>query len=141
MRNWITMGHLQTKPSWKDRRRWMTRPRSTPCGESQQDRLEFDSYLITCEQEIIASMISTQPGITAANLVEEYTMGILPSGSDPWTRSETTGGDNRMSLERFRRTKMVVFDEGSLAYQAARAMEDDHIGSVLVSGPRGLPAL
>jgi len=43
-----------------------------------------------------------------------------------------------MSLERFRRAKMIVLNERSLAYQAARAMEDNHIGSVLVTGPRGL---
>lgn len=46
-----------------------------------------------------------------------------------------------MSLERFRRTKMVVLNQGSLAYQAARAMEDNHIGSVLVSGPQGLTGI
>lgn len=33
---------------------------------------------------------------------------------------------------------MVVLNERSLAYQAARAMEDNHIGFVLVSGPQGL---
>lgn len=43
-----------------------------------------------------------------------------------------------MSLERFRRTKMVVLNQRSLVYQAARAMGDNHIGSVLVSGPEGL---
>lgn len=43
-----------------------------------------------------------------------------------------------MSLERFRRSKMVVLNQRSLAYQAARAMEDNHIGAVLVSGPEGL---
>ena len=43
-----------------------------------------------------------------------------------------------MSLERFRRTRMVVLTPGSLAYQAARAMNDNHIGAVLVSGSQGL---
>jgi len=43
-----------------------------------------------------------------------------------------------MSLERFRRSKTVVLNQRSLAYQAARAMEDNHIGAVLVSGPEGL---
>ena len=38
-----------------------------------------------------------------------------------------------MSLERFRRSKMVVLKRRSIAYQAARAMADNHIGSVLVS--------
>lgn len=46
-----------------------------------------------------------------------------------------------MSLERFRRTRMVVLNQKSLAYQAARAMEDNHIGSVLVSGPQGLAGI
>ena len=46
-----------------------------------------------------------------------------------------------MSLERFRRTKMVVLNQRSLAYQAACAMEDNHIGSVLVSGPQGLAGI
>jgi CBS domain-containing protein/uncharacterized protein (DUF2267 family) len=43
-----------------------------------------------------------------------------------------------MNLERFRRNKMIVLNRESLAYQAARAMEDNHIGAVLVSGPQGL---
>jgi hypothetical protein len=43
-----------------------------------------------------------------------------------------------MSLERFRRTRMVVLAPNSMAYQAARAMADNHIGSVLVSEARGL---
>ena len=46
-----------------------------------------------------------------------------------------------MSLERFRRTKMVVLNQQSLAYQAARAMEDNHIGSILVSGTGGLAGM
>jgi hypothetical protein len=43
-----------------------------------------------------------------------------------------------MSLERFRRTRMIVLNRRSTAYQAARAMEDNHIGAVLVSEPPGL---
>ena len=43
-----------------------------------------------------------------------------------------------MSLERFRRSRMVVLAQSSMAYQAARAMADNHIGSVLVGGPQGL---
>jgi hypothetical protein len=42
-----------------------------------------------------------------------------------------------MSLERFRRTRMVVLAPNSMAYQAARAMADNHIGSVLVSEREG----
>lgn len=38
-----------------------------------------------------------------------------------------------MSLERFRKTKMVVLAPQAMAYQAARAMAANHIGSVLVS--------
>lgn len=43
-----------------------------------------------------------------------------------------------MSLERFRRTRMIILNQGSTAYQAARAMADNHIGAVLVSGPSGI---
>lgn len=43
-----------------------------------------------------------------------------------------------MSLERFRRSRMVVLAQSAMAYQAARAMADNHIGSVLVGGPQGL---
>ena len=43
-----------------------------------------------------------------------------------------------MSLERFRRTRMVVLTRRSTAYQAARAMADNHIGAVLVSDPPGI---
>lgn len=43
-----------------------------------------------------------------------------------------------MSLERFRRTKMVVLNRRSMAYQATRAMRGNHIGSVLVREPEGL---
>jgi len=43
-----------------------------------------------------------------------------------------------MSLERFRRSRMVVLPQSAMAYQAARAMADNHIGSVLVGGPKGL---
>jgi CBS domain-containing protein/uncharacterized protein (DUF2267 family) len=46
-----------------------------------------------------------------------------------------------MSLEHFRRTRMVVLTQSSLAYQAARAMADNHIGAVLVSGPQGLAGI
>ena len=46
-----------------------------------------------------------------------------------------------MSLERFRRTRMVVLARHSMAYQAARAMADNHIGSVLVSEPQGLAGM
>jgi CBS domain-containing protein/uncharacterized protein (DUF2267 family) len=49
--------------------------------------------------------------------------------------------ENQMSLERFRRTRMVVLTPSSLAYQAARAMTDNHIGAILVSGPRGLAGI
>lgn len=47
----------------------------------------------------------------------------------------------QMSLERFRRTRMVVLTRRSMAYQAARAMADNHIGSVLVSDPDGLAGI
>jgi len=43
-----------------------------------------------------------------------------------------------MSLEPFRRTRMVILTRQSKIYQAARAMADNQIGSVLVSGPNGL---
>lgn len=43
-----------------------------------------------------------------------------------------------MSLERFRRTRMVIMPKRAMAYQAARAMEDNHIGAVLISEPPGL---
>ena len=46
-----------------------------------------------------------------------------------------------MSLERFRRTKLVTLNGQSKAYQAARAMADNHIGAVLVSDPRGLAGI
>jgi CBS domain-containing protein len=46
-----------------------------------------------------------------------------------------------MSLERFRRTRMVVLAPNSMAYQAAWAMADNHIGSVLVSEARGLAGI
>jgi CBS domain-containing protein/uncharacterized protein (DUF2267 family) len=46
-----------------------------------------------------------------------------------------------MSLERFRRTKLVTLNRQSKAYQAARAMADNHIGAVLVSDPRGLAGI
>ena len=40
-----------------------------------------------------------------------------------------------MSLEQFRRTRMVILSRQSMAHQAARAMADDHIGAVLVNQP------
>lgn len=46
-----------------------------------------------------------------------------------------------MSLDRFRRTKMIVLSSQAMTYQAARAMADNHIGSVLVTdqqGPAGI---
>jgi signal-transduction protein with cAMP-binding, CBS, and nucleotidyltransferase domain len=43
-----------------------------------------------------------------------------------------------MSLERFRRTRMVVLNQRSVAYQPARAMADNRIGAVLVAGPPGI---
>jgi uncharacterized protein (DUF2267 family) len=46
-----------------------------------------------------------------------------------------------MNLERFRRNKMIVLNQQSMAYQAARAMEDNHIGAVLVSSPQGLAGI
>lgn len=46
-----------------------------------------------------------------------------------------------MNLERFRRNRMIVLNRESMAYQAARAMEDNHIGAVLVSGPQGLAGI
>jgi len=46
-----------------------------------------------------------------------------------------------MSLERFRRTKLVTLNRQAKAYQAARAMADNHIGAVLVSDPRGLAGI
>ncbi len=46
-----------------------------------------------------------------------------------------------MSLERFRRTRMVVLPKRAPTYQAARAMEDNHIGAILVTGPSGLAGI
>jgi CBS domain-containing protein/uncharacterized protein (DUF2267 family) len=46
-----------------------------------------------------------------------------------------------MSLERFRRTRMVILDRRAMAYQAARAMADNHIGAVLVSQPPGVAGI
>ena len=46
-----------------------------------------------------------------------------------------------MTLEQFRRTKMVMLNRQSMAYQAARAMADNHIGSVLVSEPQGIAGI
>ena len=46
-----------------------------------------------------------------------------------------------MSLEPFRRTRMVILTRQSKIYQAARAMADNHIGAVLVSGPNGLEGI
>ena len=41
-----------------------------------------------------------------------------------------------MSLEKFRRTRMVVLRRSAAAYQAARAMEDNHIGAILIGEAR-----
>lgn len=46
-----------------------------------------------------------------------------------------------MSLERFRRTRIVILPKRAPAYQAARAMEDNHIGSVLISEQPGLAGI
>lgn len=46
-----------------------------------------------------------------------------------------------MNLERFRRNKMIVLNRQSMAYQAARAMEDNHIGAILVSGAQALAGI
>ncbi|HKS72530.1 MAG TPA: CBS domain-containing protein [Terriglobales bacterium] len=46
-----------------------------------------------------------------------------------------------MSLERFRRAKIIILTQDSLVYQAARAMEDNHIGLVLVNGREGLAGI
>lgn len=46
-----------------------------------------------------------------------------------------------MSLEPFRRTRMVILTRQSKIYQAARAMADNHIGAVLISGPNGLEGI
>jgi CBS domain-containing protein/uncharacterized protein (DUF2267 family) len=46
-----------------------------------------------------------------------------------------------MSLERFRSTRMVILPKRAMAYQAARAMEDNHIGAVLVTEPPGIAGI
>jgi len=46
-----------------------------------------------------------------------------------------------MSLERFRRTRMVILPKRAMAYQAARAMEDNHIGAILMTEPPGLAGI
>ena len=46
-----------------------------------------------------------------------------------------------MSLERFRRTRMVILTRAAMSYQAARAMADNHIGSVIVTEPPGLAGI
>lgn len=46
-----------------------------------------------------------------------------------------------MTLERFRRNRMVVLTHQAMAYQAARAMADNHVGSVLVSEPGGIAGI
>jgi len=43
-----------------------------------------------------------------------------------------------MSLEQFRRTKLIVLAPQAMAYQAARAMADNHVGSILVGDPDAL---
>lgn len=46
-----------------------------------------------------------------------------------------------MSLEKFRRTRVVILNPKATAYQAARAMEDNHIGAVLVSDQPGVAGI
>lgn len=46
-----------------------------------------------------------------------------------------------MTLERFRRTKMIVLAPNSMAYQAARAMADNHVGSILIGEPGALAGM
>jgi len=46
-----------------------------------------------------------------------------------------------MSLEKFRRSRLVVLGRNATVYQAARAMADNHIGAVLVSHPPGLAGI
>lgn len=46
-----------------------------------------------------------------------------------------------MPLERFRRSRVVVLGRQSTVYQAARAMADNHIGSVLVNQRSGLAGI
>jgi CBS domain-containing protein/uncharacterized protein (DUF2267 family) len=46
-----------------------------------------------------------------------------------------------MSLERFRRSKLVILSRNDRAYQAARAMADNHVGSVLVSDRQGFSGI
>lgn len=46
-----------------------------------------------------------------------------------------------MSLERFRKSRMVVLNPRATAYQAARAMADNHIGAVLVSDRGGIKGI
>jgi len=46
-----------------------------------------------------------------------------------------------MSLEQFRRTRVVILNPKATAYQAARAMEDNHIGAVLVSDQPGVAGI
>jgi uncharacterized protein (DUF2267 family) len=46
-----------------------------------------------------------------------------------------------MSIERFRRTRMVILPKRAMAYQAARAMEDNHIGAVVITEPPGIAGI
>ena len=46
-----------------------------------------------------------------------------------------------MSLERYRRPRLVVLRPSATAYEAARAMADNHIGSILVSHDQQLVGL
>jgi CBS domain-containing protein len=48
---------------------------------------------------------------------------------------------SNMSLEQFRRTRLVILNPKATAYQAARAMEDNHIGAVLVSDQPGVAGI
>src|SRR6185312_12134415 len=51
------------------------------------------------------------------------------------------GAGDDMSLERFRRTRMVVLNPWATAYQAARAMADNHIGAVFISDRPGIAGI
>jgi CBS domain-containing protein len=46
-----------------------------------------------------------------------------------------------MSLERYRRSRLVVLRPGASAYEAARAMADNHIGAVLIAEDQHLSGI
>jgi CBS domain-containing protein/uncharacterized protein (DUF2267 family) len=46
-----------------------------------------------------------------------------------------------MSLEKFRRSRIVILSRNAMVHQAARAMADNHIGAVLVSQQPGLAGI